>query len=428
MKTFISLLSLFLFTIGLSAQSLTGSWRIDKVENLNPDPPVVGDLNYEGQIFHFPGEELFVMETDSGYYSSSYLLDDRSIQLFDFNLAYELIDTENLRITYDDTLSNRLIAFNLKPSNGLDKKVLEQLRTAHSTKSLTDFRLDGVYYRYDEVWKQYRYIRFFPDSSRLITNIKEGPEVAAPFLSQAYTRSAKLESINPAAADQNAAAIFLSSYKRGREETAPRVYSESTYTAEGENLKVREYSYNSDKETLNDETHSYQFHPTERLAFWTLKDKQIKLKTSPYTHLLLPTSQKFNGAFKVVEEMPRFPGCEEETDEKVRQECSTMAMLKYIYGNIRYPNLARENGNEGMVVITFIVEKNGTISNARIARDVKGGCGKEALRVINKMNTDGLRWTPGKQDGKAVRVQFNMPVKFKLEGRTPKKKKKRSRG
>ena len=85
-------------------------------------------------------------------------------------------------------------------------------------------------------------------------------------------------------------------------------------------------------------------------------------------------------------------------------------MLEFLAQNINYPTIARENRVEGMVVIQFVVEKDGSISNARVVRDIGAKCGEEALRVVNTMP----RWNPGKQRGRAVRVQFTLPVRFVL--------------
>ncbi|PKP34305.1 MAG: energy transducer TonB, partial [Bacteroidetes bacterium HGW-Bacteroidetes-15] len=67
---------------------------------------------------------------------------------------------------------------------------------------------------------------------------------------------------------------------------------------------------------------------------------------------------------------------------------------------------------QGTVYVTFVVEPNGSISNVKLLRDIGGGCGTEAIRVVKAMP----KWQPGKQRGKAVRVQFNLPVKFILQG------------
>lgn len=120
--------------------------------------------------------------------------------------------------------------------------------------------------------------------------------------------------------------------------------------------------------------------------------------------------------FRVVEQMPRFPGCEDLAGTNVdKHACATQKLLEFIYKNIRYPVVARDNGIEGTVVVTFVVEKDGKLTDAVILRDIGGGCGTEALRVVNLMNEKGLKWTPGKQIGRPVRVQFNLPVKYRLD-------------
>lgn len=102
--------------------------------------------------------------------------------------------------------------------------------------------------------------------------------------------------------------------------------------------------------------------------------------------------------FTVVENDPEFPGGME-------------ALYKYLRENIKYPSLARDNNITGKVYVTFVVERDGSIANPRVLKDIGGGCGQEAIRVVKAMP----KWTPGKQRGKAVRVQFNLPVSFNLQ-------------
>ncbi len=121
--------------------------------------------------------------------------------------------------------------------------------------------------------------------------------------------------------------------------------------------------------------------------------------------------KKIKEIWDVVEEMPRFPGCEDAglgKDEK--KACSDKAMLSFLYKHIKYPAIAKETTIEGTVVISFIVEKDGSISNAEILRDIGGGCGRESLRVVKKMP----QWIPGRQRHQTVRVQYRLPVKFRL--------------
>lgn len=102
--------------------------------------------------------------------------------------------------------------------------------------------------------------------------------------------------------------------------------------------------------------------------------------------------------FVVVENEPEFPG-------------GMDSLMAFLARNIVYPKTAKENGIQGKVFLTFCVEKDGSISNIKVLRDIGGGCGAEAVRVVKMMP----KWTPGKQRGKAVRVQYNLPIQFILD-------------
>jgi protein TonB len=102
--------------------------------------------------------------------------------------------------------------------------------------------------------------------------------------------------------------------------------------------------------------------------------------------------------FMVVESMPEFPGGE-------------AALYKYLGENIKYPQMAKESGIQGRVFVTFVVERDGKVTDVRVLRGIGGGCDEEAIRVVQSMP----KWAPGKQRGKSVRVQYNLPVKFTLQ-------------
>ncbi len=136
-----------------------------------------------------------------------------------------------------------------------------------------------------------------------------------------------------------------------------------------------------------------------------------------------PTEMDGDPIYKVVHEMPRFPGCEEEGSLALKQKCATQKMLMFIYSNIRYPKEARQSNIEGTCVVRFVVDEQGKILQPQTVRTLGGGIGEECLRVINLMNEQNKRWTPGKlENGKAVKVYFNLPVKFQLESSGPTKK------
>ncbi len=102
--------------------------------------------------------------------------------------------------------------------------------------------------------------------------------------------------------------------------------------------------------------------------------------------------------FTVVESMPKFPG-------------GPAAMMQYLGKNIEYPQMARESGIFGRVFVTFVVETDGSVTDIKVLRGIGGGCDEEAIRVVTNMP----KWIPGKQRGKPVRVQFNLPIKFTLQ-------------
>lgn len=104
-------------------------------------------------------------------------------------------------------------------------------------------------------------------------------------------------------------------------------------------------------------------------------------------------------SFAAVEKLPKFPGGDE-------------AFGKYLSKTIRYPAVAKENNTQGRVIVSFVVERDGKLTDIKVLRDIGGGCGEEAIRVLSKSPA----WSPGIQNGKAVRVAYTMPINFTLAG------------
>ena len=102
--------------------------------------------------------------------------------------------------------------------------------------------------------------------------------------------------------------------------------------------------------------------------------------------------------FTVVEQMPMFPG-------------GDAALMGYLRDNMHYPTVAAENGVQGRVVVGFVVERDGSITDVNVLRSVDPSLDREAMRVVKNMP----RWTPGKQNGSAVRVKYQVPVSFRLQ-------------
>ncbi len=102
--------------------------------------------------------------------------------------------------------------------------------------------------------------------------------------------------------------------------------------------------------------------------------------------------------FTIVEEPCEFPG-------------GQAALMKYLSKNIEYPEIAAENGIQGRVILSFVIERNGKPSQVKVMRGVDPALDKEAIRVVQNMPA----WKPGKQQGKAVRQRFTLPVQFRLQ-------------
>ena len=124
-----------------------------------------------------------------------------------------------------------------------------------------------------------------------------------------------------------------------------------------------------------------------------LKAKEDIAAPEPPKHVVEETK-----IFTVVEQMPMFPG-------------GDVALMGYLRDNIHYPTVAAENGVQGRVVVGFVVERDGSITDVNIIRSVDPSLDREAMRVVKSMP----RWTPGKQNGSAVRVKYQVPVTFRLQ-------------
>ena len=124
-----------------------------------------------------------------------------------------------------------------------------------------------------------------------------------------------------------------------------------------------------------------------------LKAKEDIAAPEPPKHVVEETK-----IFTVVEQMPMYPG-------------GDAALMGYLRDNIHYPTVAAENGIQGRVVVGFVVERDGSITDVKVLRSVDPSLDREAMRVVKSMP----RWTPGKQNGSAVRVKYQVPVTFRLQ-------------
>ena len=121
-----------------------------------------------------------------------------------------------------------------------------------------------------------------------------------------------------------------------------------------------------------------------------LKAKEVVVDEKP--------KEEETKVFDVVEQMPSFPGGDAE-------------LMKFLNTHIKYPAVAEENGIQGRVVATFVVERDGSITDVKVIKSVDPSLDKEAIRVLKSMP----KWIPGKQNGSAVRVKYTVPVTFRLQ-------------
>lgn len=175
-------------------------------------------------------------------------------------------------------------------------------------------------------------------------------------------------------------------------------------------MKFVEMVVKKDEQVADDEVHSQeelqepkqisnQDKEGDNNASFVPKDPEVPAGNGPAVTEPAPIKEepKEDEIFNIVEEKPSFPGGMEE-------------LYKYLGKNIRFPPFATESGISGKVQVSFVVEKDGSITDIKILKDIGGGCGEEAIRVIKSMP----KWIPGKQRGMPVRVRFSMPVLFKL--------------
>ena len=140
----------------------------------------------------------------------------------------------------------------------------------------------------------------------------------------------------------------------------------------------------------------------ERRLLFNLKTKKVELlEELRILHPVAVTDAPGDSTiFTLVEDSPTYPGGEK-------------ARAKFLQENLHYPEFAVRNGIQGTVFVTFVVDADGSLSNVRVLRGIGGTCDEGAIRVVKAMP----KWIPGRQRGEAVRVQFNLPIRFSIAGK-----------
>lgn len=154
-------------------------------------------------------------------------------------------------------------------------------------------------------------------------------------------------------------------------------------------LSQTEFEIVDDNAVIEDE---FKLQDFENVTDGSLLTNTVEIKQE------LPEEEDEQPIFTVVEQQASFPG-------------GPTKLYEYLAKNIKYPQQARETGTQGKVYLTFVVERDGSITDIKILRDIGSGCGEEAIRVVKSMP----KWQPAKQRGKVVRQQFNLPVNFSLQ-------------
>lgn len=111
------------------------------------------------------------------------------------------------------------------------------------------------------------------------------------------------------------------------------------------------------------------------------------------------------------ERMPCLDKCTVIELESERRKCTEEALLSFIYSQLKYPRIAKQNNLEGRVVVSFVVNSTGNVTDIKTLRDIGGGCGLAVEEVLAQLP----KWSPGKQNGRPVHVQYTIPIKFTLE-------------
>ena len=166
----------------------------------------------------------------------------------------------------------------------------------------------------------------------------------------------------------------------------PSVIKNFFYVKPEEELKSQE-----DLNKTNTAIGSFDVKGNDEAGGEVLKAKEVIAQPEP-------PKEEETKIFEVVEQMPSFPG-------------GQAALFEFLSKNIRYPVVAEENGIQGRVIVTFVVERDGSITDVRVAKSVDPSLDKEAVRVTKSMP----HWNPGMQNGGPVRVKFTLPVTFRLQ-------------
>ncbi|MCG8332117.1 MAG: energy transducer TonB [Chitinophagales bacterium] len=420
MKTFSIILALlccytFSFAQFSNPIQLQGSWEISIIES---SKDVKKDIfkPYLGQKVHFLEDKKLILETDEGYYFTTYAYNYNKLifagRTYDvsINTAKQLI----LGIDINNGFRPYKATYTLNAIPNVDTIKFNDFNSLISKEELGGISTQGFYYRFDTKKRKNTFVRLLPDSTLIFLSDTRSPADIYHHLNNFYMLT-KQVSYN----ERSFTMIHSETYKHQLyDKSIITAYAKSDFRMQDGTLQEDLLKYTFNKDTLDNLSYSYQYIPTNKLGYWFKKmgSKALDKENRIYPILLIPpqiSTTEIREIFKVVEEMPRFPGCETEPPAK-RKKCADKLMQKYIEENVVYPVGNKNSKNEVTAVVQFIVKKDGSLEDIRVVRDPGLGTGEAAERVVHKMKEDGIIWIPGKQRGRPVNVMFNLPVRFKL--------------
>ena len=384
-------------------ENIIGTWKVTATNNNSTGDVLYGSVDFSGQVFQFLEDDILVIENEWGCFYADFVVSDAKISFNESVLGIIESNDTQLKLSFKDAATGRDLELVLDRREGSTAAADSGLELMRAEGDFGDFKTNGIYYRFNEERGTYSYLRFLKNGQRISRAFTSPPEEVLSKLNGAYIfRSGgqvELNTRNYADSVKAGVAILITNHTK----------SEFSYDMldAGKNL-VQHYFFENfmmkDREPTTSQS-SYEFYPTERLALWIPKKEY---QVCPFLDLPLAAPEPSDKVYRITDPMPQFPcaDCDgSEDDKKLAQQ----ALLKYIYQNIQYDEKSMPDGT---VVITFIVDERGYVSDAEVARTVNEACDNEALRVINKMIIDGIQWTPGKANGVPVKVKFNMPIKF----------------
>ena len=422
MKTTLIVIIVYCFSFPLFSQSsypiLQGSWITVKAEGFTGQQKKQKEENHLGLQFHFLDKNRLILENENGYYLTRYKQQQDTLKYNAQNIVVEYKnDTLKLYAEYPPFFQK--FTMYLVSIGPISSSTANALFYRVGISPGHGLRVDGVYRYFMESIGQYRFLRFFPDGSyiNVVPYNFHPPQYTFHTINKAY----KLKTM-PVYHKHESSGGPTFSYTDGyvsREERKNNIKLDQHFYVMKDSICQNLIKHNANtKDTLSNTSITYHFYKFEGLSSWYPKPNPVSTG-NPYHKLLIPKpkggwqSSSQSNIIIVAEEMPYFAACKNAT-KKDRKTCSDQKLDEYIRTNLRYPEEAKTNKQEGTGVVQFFVETDGALSEITIAKTLGYGMDEEMVRLIHNMNVEDIKWVPGKQRGKPVKVRISLPIEFKL--------------